>query len=125
MPDQTAEAQTPVLTIRDAVATAVANVGPRTRAAVVEHFAEIEAKKQAAAIIKGLEKLTEFQRELSKIRPAHTAYNAEGQPVGEPTFTKDQVDQRKKLTEQISKLEAAVNKADDAGDFGDLYNLTK
>lgn len=113
------------ITIREAVVETVKNVGPRTRKAVVEHFAQREADKQAQALIKGLDKLTELERDLSKVRPQHVMFDASGNGVGEPTFTKEQVEQRKKLNEQIEKLTKAINKADEKNDFGDLYNLTK
>ncbi len=113
------------VTIRAAVLESVKNVGPRTREAVVEHFAQREADKQAQALIKGLDKLSDLEKDLSKVRPQHTMFDETGAGVGNPTFTKEQVEQRKKLNEQIDKLTKAINKADDQNDFGDLYNLTK
>jgi hypothetical protein len=113
------------LTIRAAVAESVKNVGPRTRDAVVEHFAQREAEKQAQALIKGLDKLGGLEHDLIKIRPQHTMFDATGGGVGDPTFTKEQVENRKKLTEQIEKLTKSINKADDQNDFGDLYNVVK
>lgn len=113
------------LTIRAAVAETLKDLSERTRNQVVEHFATAEAAKQAGAIIKGLDKLTELERDLSKVRPQNTAFNLAGDPVGEATFTKDQIEQRKKLAEQIEKLTKAINKADENNDFGDLYNLAK
>lgn len=118
-------ASTAELTIRSQVRERLASVGDRTREAVIEHFAQQEADKQAQAIIKGLDKLDGLERDLRKIRPQVSGFDAEGQPVGQPTFTKEQVEERKKLTEQIRKLTNAINKADDKGDFGDLYNGVK
>lgn len=112
-------------TIREQVRERLTTVGDRTREAVIEHFARQEAEKQAQAIIKGLDKLDGLERDLRKIRPQVTGFDADGQPVGQPTFTKEQVEERKKLTEQIRKLTNAINKADDKGDFGDLYNGVK
>lgn len=117
--------ETETLTIRTAVRDALAVIGPRTREQVIEVFASREADKQANALVKGLDKLTELERELVKIKPTYAGYNAEGQGVGEPMFTKEQLDQRKKTSEQIEKLKKAINKADDKGDFGDLYNVVK
>lgn len=112
-------------TIREAVAERLNNLSERTRADVVEHFASELAKKQASALITGLNKLSELEKELQKIKPQNTAFNIVGEPIGEPTFTKVQIDERKKLTDQGSKLLNAINKADVDNDFGDLYNLTK
>ncbi len=120
-----ADTENTVLTLRTAVRDSLAGIGPRTREQVIEHFAAREADKQAQALVKGLDKLTELERELVKIKPTFAGFNSEGQGVGEPMFTKEQLEQRKKLSEQIAKLVKAINKADDKGDFGDLYNVVK
>lgn len=119
MPEQ----DKPQITIREAIADSLGQLGGRTRSQVIEHFAGIEASKQATALIKGLDRFQELDRELSKIRPQNKSFDAAGNPLDEPSFTKEQIDQRKKLTDQIDKLERAINKADDNNDFGDLYNL--
>lgn len=114
-----------VIGIRAAVAAGVSSLGGRTREAVVEHFAQAQAAKQADALIKGLERLTTLEREGYKIKPTFAGYDADGKPVGDPVFTKEQVEERKKNTEQIEKLTNAINKADEKDDFGDLFNLVK
>lgn len=118
-------AATTELTIRSQVRERLASVGDRTREAVIEHFAQQEADKQAQAIIKGLDKLDGLERDLRKVKPQFSGFDGEGKPMGEPMFTKEQVEERKKLVGQIEKLTNAINKADDKGDFGDLYNLVK
>ena len=112
-------------TIKEAVAETLGNLGDRTRAAVVEHFAAAEAGKQANAIIAGLNKLDALVKDRYKIKPTFIGFDADGKPVGEAIFQKQQLDDLKKLNEQIEKLEKAINKADENADFGDLYNLTK
>lgn len=112
--------------IRDAVRTNLTNTLPaRTRELVVEHFAKMEAEKQGTALIKGLDKLSALERDLNKInRPDVKTYNEDGSEASS-TWSKDRLDERKKLSEQIEKLSKAIDKADDKGDFADLYNLTK
>lgn len=112
--------------IRDAVRTNLTNTLPaRTRELVVEHFAKQEAEKQGTALIKGLDKLSSLERDLNKInRPDVKTYNEDGSEAS-ATWSKDRLDERKKLSEQIEKLSKAIDKADDKGDFADLYNLTK
>lgn len=119
------EAENARPSIRAAVAESLGALSDRTRAQVVEHFAAAEATKQATAIIKGLDLLATLERDRYKIRPAHQGYDLEGKGVGDPFFTKEQVDQMKKLNEQIEKVTKAITKADDKAEFGDLYNLTK
>lgn len=113
------------LSIREAVAEQLGDLGNRTRSAVVEHFARQEAEKQANAIISGLSKLKELERDRVKIKPTFAGYNGAGEGVGEALFSKDQIEQMKKLDEQIEKMSKAITKADDKADFGDLYSLTK
>lgn len=116
---------TKTIGIRAAVAAGVASLGARTRESVVEHFAAAQATKQAEALIKGLEKLTQLERDGYKIKPTFAGYDADGKPVGDAVFTKEQIEERKKNAEQIEKLTKAIAKADDNDDFGDLYNLVK
>lgn len=111
------------LTIREAVAASLQGLSERTREQVIEHFASKEAQKQASALVTGLDKLATLERDLNKIRPQNTMFDGAGQPIGEPTFTKAQIDDRKKLADQIEKLTRAINKADEHNDFGDLYNV--
>ena len=112
-------------TIREAVADTLNALSERTRSQVVEHFASIEATKQATAIINGLDKLASLENERRKIKPSYAGYDLEGAGIGDPVFSKEQVEQNKKLGEQIEKLTKAINKADERDDFGDLYNLVK
>ena len=112
-------------TIREAVADTLGNLSERTRNQVVEHFAAIEATKQATAIIAGLDKLSALENERRRIKPNYQGFDIEGKGVGDPFFTKEQVEQNKKLGEQIEKLTKAITKADEKADFGDLYNLVK
>jgi len=113
------------LTIREAVAASLKNLGTRTRESVVEHFAAERAQKQATALIKGLDKLTALERDLNKInRPDVVNYDGNGDALP-GVFSKERIEERKKLNEQIEKLTNAINKADDLGDFDKLFELTK
>lgn len=111
--------------IREAVAERLGDLSGRTREQVVEHFAAIEAGKQAQSIIAGLDKLAALENERRRIKPAYAGFDLEGKGIGDAVFTQEQVKQNKELGEKIEKLERAINKADEKADFGDLYNLTK
>lgn len=113
------------LSIREAVVVGMSGLGDRSRGLVIEHYAKQEADKQSVALIAGLDKLKTLELDLRKVKPQYAGFNEAGEGVGEAVFSKDQIEQRKKLTEQIEKLTKAINKADDAGDFGDLYNVSK
>jgi hypothetical protein len=113
------------LTIREAVAEKLGNLSDRTRLQVVEHFAAIEATKQANALIAGLDKLAGLEKDRQRIKPGYSGFDIDGKGIGDQVYSKDQVDQIKKIGEQIEKLTKAINKADNDSDFGDLYNLVK
>lgn len=111
--------------IREAVAEALSDLGGNTRARVVEHFANIEAQKRADALVAGLNKLNDLEREAKKLTKGDVVtYNEDGSEASS-AFSKERIDARKKLSEQIEKLTKAMNKADESSDFGDLYNLVK
>lgn len=112
-------------TIREAVADTLGNLSERTRNQVVEHFASIEATKQATAIISGLDKLNALENERRRIKPTYAGFDIDGKGVGDTFFTQEQVKQNKELGEKIEKLTKAITKADEKADFGDLYNLAK
>ena len=113
-------------TIREAVKANLTETLPgRTRELVIEHFAKQEAEEQGTALIKGLDKLSSLERDLNQInRPDVKTFNEDGSEAS-ATWSKDRLDERKKLSEQIEKLSKAIDKPDDKGDFADLYNLTK
>ena len=113
------------VSLRDAIAESLDNLTGRTRDAVIEHFAKIEADKRAKALIAGLDKLDTLNSERRRIKPTFAGYSVEGEPVGPAMFSKEQLDSLKKVDEQIEKLEKAIERADTSADFDTLYKLTK
>jgi len=113
------------LSIREAVVESVSNVGDRTRSLVVEHFAQREADKRAAALIKGLDKLSELEKEGYKLaKPDIQTFNDDGS-VKDASFSGERIKARKEHAEKLEKLTNALNAADDKVDFSKLYDLTK
>lgn len=111
-------------TLREAVASQIAQINPVVGEKVVEHFVQTEINKRADAIVKGLDTLSNFQRERAKLaKPDQVSYNAD-RTVAAETYSKAKLDEIEKLDKKIEKLEKAINKAID-GDMGDLYNLNK
>lgn len=111
-------------TLKETVAAKIAEIGPRVQDAVVEHFATKEAEKRSNAIIKGMDDLSQIDRELNKVkRPDSITYNADRTVAGE-TYTKARLDEIEKLERKREKLVKALDKAI-SGEMGDLYNLAK
>ena len=111
--------------IRQEVKTELAD--PKTKAIVraklVSAYIDDEVAKRTKAATSVMEKIEEAEREVKKVRPTPTGFNASGQPVGDPVFTKEQVDSLKKLHEQLGKLNNALEKALEEGDFTKVFEL--
>lgn len=119
------EPATKRVSIREAVAESVSNVGERTRNQVVEAFAQREADKRATALVKALDKLTELEKEGYKLaKPDIQTFNDDGS-VKDASFSGERIKARKEHAEKLEKLTNALNNADDKGDFSKLYDLTK
>lgn len=119
------EPATKRVSIREAVAESVSNVGERTRNQVVEAFAQREADKRATALVKALDKLTELEREGYKLKkPDIVSFNEDGSPK-DSAYSHERVKAIKEHGEKLEKLANAINQADDKGDFSKLYDLVK
>lgn len=119
------EPATKRVSIREAVAESVSNVGERTRNQVVEAFAQREADKRATALVKALDKLTELEREGYKLKkPDLVTFNEDGSPK-DSAYSHERVKAIKEHGEKLEKLTNAINAADDKGDFSKLYDLVK
>lgn len=119
------EPATKRVSIREAVAESVSNVGERTRNQVVEAFAQREADKRATALVKALDKLTELEREGYKLKkPDIVSFNEDGSPK-DSAYSQERVKAIKEHGEKLEKLTNAINAADDKGDFSKLYDLVK
>lgn len=92
---------------------------------VAHELGENEVARRTSLLVAGVKKFQDLEAEVKKIRPQHTAFNAQGSPIGEPTFTKQQVDQLNKARGQIKKLEGHITKALQQGDYQGLDQLQK
>jgi len=110
--------------ITDAVAAKIAEISPKVNEKVVDHLVALELEKRSTAIVGGLDKLRGLQNDLRKIRPDVGGAFAEDGTETKPTlYSKAKFDERKKLIEQIEKLEKALDLAIDKGDMSKLYEL--
>jgi hypothetical protein len=102
---------TPAQALKLSVTEALAAGGPAVRERVKTHLVEDELKRRTNLVLQGLTKREEQQREINKIKPKPPGYTATGAAVGEPSFSKEQVDQLKKLTGKLQKIDGALNAA--------------
>lgn len=86
---------------------------------------DAENDRREKALTKVLVEYEKLESDLNKIRPQADRFNNNGDAVGEPTFTKEQIDSRKKLKEKLGNLEAAMAKFVNEGDTQKLFETEK
>ncbi len=92
---------------------------------VVDALTEKELCRRSDALINGLAVVEDLENQLKKVsRPDVEHFDAAGKPLP-PVFSKEQANKIKSLNERIEKANAAISKAIDTGDFGNVYNLKK
>ena len=119
-----AETIAPSIALRKEVVERLAASGGIVRDRVVGELVESEIGKRKTAVVGLLTKVDEKYKELKKAQAQGTQnFNLAGEPVGELIFTKQQVDANKKLTDEIERIQAALEKAFSDGDFKKVYEL--
>jgi hypothetical protein len=104
------------------VAETIAAAGPAILSKVVEKLATVEIEKRADALLNAVNSAVSTQRELFKVKPDVVAYNEKGEEVT-ANYTKPKLEEKKKLEEKLAKIEAAVTKAVEKGDFSGVLSL--
>lgn len=110
-------------TIKESVAEKLAASGPTVRELVVTQLTNEEIDRRAQIVRKAITIIEDNKRELNKIRPAPLGFDGNGKSVEGTLFTKEQVDSRKKLNEQNTKVDAALTKALEQSDFLKLIEV--
>ena len=113
----------PVTSIRDKVAEEIKALSPRVETELVDIMIEREVKKRTDALVVVYDKLSTATKDHAKLGPDNVTYNADGSKASE-SFSKKRIDEINKAKGQVDKLTKTINKALDAGDFGDVYNLS-
>ena len=96
-------------TLKEQIAERVASLGPAVQEGVVATLVDEVKDKRVKAVLTVLNLLEEAQKELKKIKPEQS-FDAEGKVASE-FYTKANNDSRKKTTEKIAKMEAALGLA--------------
>lgn len=126
----TEETQAPVVTLANRTVTSlvaqrIADSSPVVQGRVVDVLVEKELQKRSDAVVKGLEKLKEAEKDLYKIKPDVCSYNADGSTLSEG-WSKPKLEEKKKAEEYVAKITSAIEKAlADKPDFTKLYELIK
>lgn len=123
---ETTQPQTPGQALAAAVKAKLAESTGDVRDLVVADLTRAEIDRRVAAVKAVFAKITDKTKELKKAENQGTQnFNAQGEKTGEPSFSKDQAEAMKKLREEIAKLDAALSKAFDGGDFTKVLELAK
>lgn len=90
----------------------------------VQHtLAGVEMEKRERAIIDGLQRLPSLELTVAEILPDMKAYQASGEPAGEPAFSEKQLDRLTKAKAALTDMTNALNKAINEGEYDDLFEL--
>lgn len=108
--------------VATAVASKIADLGPSVEAQVVDTLVQREIDRRSEALVKIIDLHSKLEMDLKKIHPDQKSFDEAGKEVSS-TFSKNKYEEKKKLTEKITKFENAINKALEKKDFSDVYNL--
>jgi F0F1-type ATP synthase beta subunit len=107
--------------IKEAVAEKIAALGPAVQDGVVTILVEQVKDKRIKAILSAQNLIEEKQKELKKIKPDQT-FDKDNKLVAE-TFSKSNMEAKKKVEELIAKVEKALGEA--LGETPNFENLFK
>jgi hypothetical protein len=109
-----------VVTIREAVASKLAESGPQVNQTVIDLLAGKEIERRTTAILSGLSEKDRIEKDIRKIKPDNVAFNEKGEQV-RAEYTKAKYEELKKANEKLDKVtkatEAALN-----GDYTKLFD---
>lgn len=111
--------------INTAVAEKVAGLGSaKVVDTVVEKMVAAEVAKRAEALAAAIKLHDDTRRELNKVKADQVSLDENGQKVSE-TFSKQAFENKKRLTEKLTKVDKTIVSATEKDNWGDLYNLVK
>lgn len=107
-----------------AVADKVKALGaPKIIELVVGRLVDSEVMRRADALMSAIRLAESTTLELHKLKPDVVTFAPDGAKT--EAFTKGVLDSKTKAEARLAKIEAAVAKATEGGDFSDLFNLSK
>lgn len=126
MPNDTTIDITASASLREDVALKLADSGKKVRDIVVSELADCEINKRKNAVLSILVKIDDKIKEIRKAEGAGSVvFDRVGNRIGEPSFTKSQLDEIKKIGDDINRMQVALEKAFVENDFQKLLELSK
>jgi hypothetical protein len=108
--------------VREAVAEKLATSGETVKGRVVDLMVEETLKKRVGQVMSAMTERDNLEKDLRKLKPDVLHYDESGAPAA-TLYSKVAIEQRKKVTDRIAKVEKAIAKALDENDFGDVMQL--
>ena len=110
--------------IQEEISSRLVKMVPEIAEDVIEYFVKQQINKISDAIIKGMDKLKEFDKESNKIKhPDVVTYNEFGATMS-ASYSKERIEAKRKLNEQRERYVKAIDKALQ-GDAQNLFELIK
>lgn len=93
------------------------------KAAIISALVKEEMEKRTKATTAVFEQVESTQLEIRKIKPSYVGYTLDNKPIGEPFYSKADVESTKKLGEKLAKFRSALDKALNDNDFSKVFEL--
>lgn len=89
---------------------------------VVDSLVEKEVERRAGALTAAMDLHKNTLKELNKVRPDVKMFDEDGKPVHEG-YSKEKLEERKKLVAKIEKIESTIAKATENNEWSPLFDL--
>lgn len=110
------------MNITEAVAKKIADAGPDTLERVVSTLAEEVLRKRVNALVSAYTESDNLAKKLRTLKPDQLGYDDTGAVVSQ-SYSKQRLEERKKVEARTARVNKAINKAVESNDFGDLFKL--
>lgn len=96
--------------LNQAVAEQIAASGPKVRQLIIDYLSNDEIENRKSMVVRAYRKLKYFNENLDKIEAQPVGFTKDGKE-GQRLFTKEQIEERKKLSDSIKRHEEALEEA--------------
>lgn len=89
---------------------------------VVNILVNKEIENRSTLLLSAIKQFEELNKQLNKIQPDMVSYNEDGTKVAS-NWSKQKLEEKRKIEEKIKKIDNAVNKATEQNDWSSINNL--
>ncbi len=110
--------------IQSEIKTKLLEQNPQVRESYIQQEVQAKVAQRVGLVQKAMVELATQRKELEKAKPDDVKYDVSGKIVQE-FYSKEVIEKRKKFVERTAKVEKALTKALETGDYTELENLVK